>query len=214
MTWVRCLLFTFAVVLGATLSRWHGGGVFPAPKWVRNVAFSLPIGLSLIYINYQSLMSLGYGSFADVFAAIIATVCILLFKALGHGGGFDLAHSSKEPNNGRDLERIERWFFLYPKAYNSLPRYWYDALILAIKGALMALVPAAIIAVNSALGAVIMFGSGAIGFPLAYMIWWAVFDRFPKLITYLGGVPTELAEITSGGLFFGGFVLAIFTAVL
>ena len=213
MLWFRCLVFTFAVILGATLSRWHGGGFFKAAKWVKNLAFSLPLGLSLIFLSYQSLMTLGYGNFADVFAALLATGVILGFKALGHGGGFDLGHSEQEPPNGRDLERIEKWFFLYPRVYNSLPRYWYDALILTIKGGLMSAAPAAIIAVKSAIGAVIMLSGGLIGFPAAYMIGWFIFDNSPKILLKIGLEPTELAEFLSGASFFGAFVLAVFVVI-
>lgn len=209
---IRCVVFSVAVIIGATLSRWHGGGFFPAAKWLKNLLFALPIGLSLIFLSYQGLMTLGYGNFADVFAALIATLMILGFKAIGHGGGFDLGHSNQEPGNGRDLEKIERWFFLYPKAYNSLPRYWYDALILSIKGGLMAAAPAAIIAVKSVVSAVIMFSGGLVGFPLAYMIGWWLFDN-TSLLTKVRLAPTEFAEFVTGGLFFGAFVLSVFMVI-
>ena len=131
-------------------------------------------------------------------------------KAIGHGGGFDLGHSKKEPNNGRDLERIERWFGLYPKLYRLLPRYWYDVLIMTIKGGLLSIVPVAIIAVNTAAGAVIMLLGGLVGFPAAYMLGWALYDH-TKLLGRLGA--TEFAEFVSGALFFGSFVLAVFMLV-
>lgn len=209
---LRCLIFTATIILGSFLSRWHGGGFFPAPKWVKNLAFSLPVGVSLIFLSYQGLMTLGYGNFADVFAAILATGMILGFKAIGHGGGFDLGHSELEPGNGRDLERVERWFFLYPKAYNSLPRYWYDLLILIAKGGLMSLAPAALLGVKSLVAAVIMFSGGIIGFPLAYVIGWGFFD-YTELLTKLKLAPTELAELISGALFFGAFVLSVYVVI-
>lgn len=209
---IRCVLFTIAMVLGGVLSRWHGGGFFQAPKWLKNLAFGLPVGLTLIFLSYQSLMTLGLGQFADLFAAILATGFILAFKAIGHGGGFDLGHSSDEPGKGRDLERIEKWLFLYPGAYNSLPRYWYDALILAVKGGLIAAAPAVIIAFSSVFAGILVFFGGLIGFPASYMVGWWLFDN-TSLLPKLRLQPTELAELLSGAVFFGSFMLSVFMVV-
>jgi hypothetical protein len=209
---LRCLYFTCSVVLGALLSRWHGGGFFTAPKWLKNLLFALPVGLGLVFLSYESLATLGFGQFADLFAAFVATLMILGFKAMGHGGGFDLGHSKQEPGKGRDLERIEKFFFLYPKAYESLPRYWYDALILAVKGGLIAVAPAVVISFTSLLAGWFIFLSGLFGFPGAYMIGWWFYDH-TKILSKLKVEPTELAEYLSGGIFFGSFVLAVFMIV-
>lgn len=206
------MLFVCATCLGAFLSRWHGGGFFKAPKWVKNVAFALPLGLLLFYLLNQEVITLGYGKFADVFAAIFATAAILGAKAMGHGGGFDLGHSKEEPGEGRDLERIERWFFLYPYAYNVLPRYWYDALILYIKGALISLAPALLLGFKSTSAALLAFAGGALGFPAGYMLGWLLFEN-TLLLSRVGMVPTEVGEFVSGGLLFGAFVLAVFMVI-
>lgn len=118
-------LAVFAI-LGALLSRWHGGGFFSAPKLLKTGLFALfpAVCLGLMIPNDNVWTWLGWITFA-----LIVTGAV---KASGHGKFFDLG-SWKLP--AKD-ERIE---FIIKPLWGKIPEYWYDSLGMALKGLLMSL---------------------------------------------------------------------------
>lgn len=186
-------LAVFAI-LGALLSRWHGGGFFPAPKLLKTALFALfpAVCLGLMIPNDNVWTWLGWITFA--FAAT-GTI-----KASGHGGLFDLSTSEKEPFNGRDLEKIEH--LLYPWAYDLLDRYWYDSLGMALKGLLMSLgvaIPLLVYAPPLAVPVIL----GGIMLAPSYMIGWKFFPE---------KYATEVGEYLGGFFFYLGVYISLTNA--
>jgi hypothetical protein len=176
--------------LGALLSRWHGGGFHQSPKVIKNIAFALfpTIVLALIIPNDNTWTYSGWLVFC--FAVTLA------MKATGHGGNFDLGHSPKEPNAGRDLEALEG--LIYPYAYEWLPRYFYDALGMGMKGLFMSLGMAIPLLVYAPVLAVPVIIGGLL-LAVSYMIGWAFFpDKYA----------TEVGEYLGGFFFYMGASLA------
>jgi len=106
-----------AAVIGAVLSRWHGGGILQieVPKAYKSMIYAVPFA-AFSYLETQNLYI--------VFAAFV--LCSL-GKSMGHGGFFDLGHWDK-PRDDERLEFMIKWLKPY------LPEYWYDALGMALKG--------------------------------------------------------------------------------
>lgn len=185
-------LAVFAII-GALLSRWHGGGFFSAPKFIMTASFALfpAICLGLMIPNDNVWTWLGWVLFA---LFVTGTV-----KATGHGGVYDLGTSEKEPFNGRDLEKIER--ALYPWAYDMLNRYWYDSLGMALKGLLMSLgVAIPLLVYEPALSIPVILG----GIMLApsYMIGRLFTEKYA----------TEFGEYVGGFFFYLGVYISLTNA--
>jgi hypothetical protein len=178
-------------ILGAFLSRLHGGGFFHVPKVLNNIIFATPptIALALMIPNDNVWTYSGWLVFC--FATMIAT------KAMGHGGNFDLGHSEKEPYAGRDLEKIE--YILFPIAYDWLPRYWYDVLGMTLKGLLTSLgVAIPLLVYAPVLALPVLLGGLFMG--VSYMIGWAFFTEEKA---------TEVGEYLSGFFLYLGIWMAL-----
>jgi hypothetical protein len=185
-------------LLGGALSRWHGGGfVGGSPKMLKNFLWALPLAIGS-YIATQSWM-----------LSLIALVLCMFGKATGHGGGIDLGRNPKEPGAGRSPEKLE---YLILWLHGRMPRYWYDALLLAIVG--IAAVSGAILAmafVNPVAALFVAIGGAMKG--LAYMIGW----EFEKLLVTVEpddfNEPTELGEFLAGFFAYLAFALAFVMVV-
>lgn len=189
---ILSLQFLLAFLMGALLSRWHGGGFFRAPKWLKNFCWAFPIATtcSSLYLNfYCPLLS---AVFIFVLAASWTT------KTTGKGGSQDLAYSPEEPGNGRDIEVLEHLIYWL---YDKMPRYWYDVLGLAVNGLVAAAAPAIIIGyINPTAGAFMLLGGLAV--PAGYMIGWKIFPNHKGKGANDFNEATELGESISGGIYY------------
>jgi hypothetical protein len=216
-----------AALVGALLSRWHGGGfISGSPKILKALLWSLPIAgctakawyderypaVNWVWSISQNIEALNKIHFDVLFNVIIGFVFIsvlalcMLTRNTGHGGGMDMATSVKEPGAGREPEKLE---YLILWLHPILPRYWYDALLLSIIGLAGALAPAiAIGLINPTAGALVAFG-GAFGKASGYMIGWEIFEDGS------GEGPKDLNEATEiGELLYGLFYyVSFFTAL-
>lgn len=126
-TVISILLFA---CLGAVLSRMDGGGIIKLPEWVDKVGVTFPYAI----IGYMVVP----------WAAVPCMAFAWLGRALGHGGFFDLGSNPKEPNNGRDLERIEPAIYWL---HDNISRFWYDFIGLMLSGLMVTIIPAMFLAV-------------------------------------------------------------------
>lgn len=187
----RGLLVLVSAMIGGALSRWHGGGfVGGSPKILKAFLWALPFSLCTLFALLQD--TKGF-----VFIAAVTTGVLLwsmVFKNTGHGGGMDLAHSTKEPGAGRTPEKLE---YLILWLHGKMPQYYYDLLLLTIIG-LFSTAGAAIGVglVNVAAGAVIALGG--LGKPLGYAVGWWVFPEGR------GDGPKNFDEATAIGEFLTG----------
>ncbi len=176
------------VVLSAFIglvSRWHGGAFLDAPKLLKAFVWSVPLVLCSVFAVFPHT-----NFFVCVFIATSVLAWSMVFKQTGHGGGFDLGHSDKEPGAGRDPEKLE---YLILWLHGKMPRYWYDFLMMSIIGVFST--AGAAIAVGwyyPAAGVVIGIG-GLLKAP-AYAIGWVLDDA--KL---LGGLPETINHPTAIG---------------
>lgn len=206
-------IFSFAL-LGAIISRWHGGGfVGGSPKLLKNVIWAVPFGAfaAVVFDSKNRIITdwlqetferLSYIDFEIIDTVVLASAVALCFilcvlgKTTGHGGGMDLAHSDKEPggNPSRSPEKLEH---LILWLHGKIPQYWYDFLLLAIVGmaatsggifaaAFFGAVPAIVVATGGAMKAV------------AYAVGWKWFN--PKRGPY-----DQIDEATEVGEFLTGF---------
>ena len=168
----------------AFVSRWHGGGFFKAPKVLKNAVWAGALTVPVV-LAYGPLLG-----FHAAWPALVAFALCFAGKATGHGGGMDLGHSPKEPSNGRDLEKLE--FIIFP-LFDRIPRYWYDALLLALTG--LAAVSGAVIALTplNPIHGLILAAAGLLK-PLGYMIGW---KNFPD---NKNGAATVTGEVMAGFL--------------
>lgn len=208
-----------AAIIGAFLSRWHGGGfISGSPKLLKAFLWSAPFSAATwlaFFLNRRDITDwlqehihrLSYHPFdfelLDIWVPIIAAIIVLLgcmvFKNTGHGGGMDLAHSEKEPGGtpSRTPEKLE---YLILLLHDKMPRYWYDFLLLAIIGFFSTLFPAIAFGVVDILAGMILLAGGAFGKPVGYAIGWALHDA--GLVQKL---PDDLDEGTAVGEALTGF---------
>lgn len=209
-----------AAIIGAFLSRWHGGGfISGSPKLLKAFIWSLPfalasgaaIHLSDIPMNFFQWLderngeSCGYVETCHAawmlwaFSAgcgLAVLIGCMVFKNTGHGGGMDLAHNTKEPGKGREPEKLE-YLILWANAGKT--RYWYDFALLAIIGGFSTF-PAflAFSFVDIPAGMVVLAG-GLFGKPCGYAIGHALADK-----GLLEKLPDDLDHATAVGEFLTG----------
>lgn len=190
---IKAAAVAVTAVIGAFLSRWHGGGfIGGSPKLLKAFLWSLPFALSTwlaCFVHRRTVTDWLQGTFErlsyhpfdyellDLWVPIIAAVIVLLacmvFKNTGHGGGMDMATSPKEPGAGRTPEKLEYLIlWLHPK----MPRYWYDSLLLSVIGTFSTLAPALAVGIINPMAGVVMLAGGTLGKPVGYMIGWKVSD--------------------------------------
>ncbi len=200
---IFCLAFALG---GGWLSRMSGGGPPKLPwgldQWLYATPYML-IGLPALGA-IAAAMELNSKSKKYIHAVLpLAYFGAFIGKRTGHGGGLDMGTSEKEPGAGRDPEKLE---YLILWLHDKMPRYWYDALIMAITGIAVTL-PAGIVVgfLNPWAGAFLAV-SGLSKAP-AYMIGWAIYpDGTGRGIPHLNEA-TAIAEFLTG--FFGYAALAI-----
>jgi len=145
----------FLPILGALVSRWHGGGFFNLGKVWISLIWALPFA----YLVYTY----------NPWLAIPALALCALGKSSGHGNWFDLATM---PQGTR--ERLE---FIIRPLYGKIPEYWYDVIGLSVVG-LAAVSGGLLIAPYNPLGAVAIALAG-LAKPIGYMIGWKLWTS-PK----------------------------------
>lgn len=164
----KAALIAIIAMIGAGLSRWHGGGfIGGSPKILKAFLWSLPFAGIAVFAHWGS----DWKTLAAIGLGVLAWS--MVFKNTGHGAGMDLAHSDKEPGKGRDPEKLE---YLILWLHGRMPQYWYDFLLLTIIG-LFSVAGAAIAVgyVNPWAGAIIALGG--LGKPAGYAIGWAVYPE-------------------------------------
>ena len=167
---IKAVAVVAAGILGAFLSRWHGGGfISGSPKILKAFLWSLPFAAASGAAFHMD----GHSWVVTGVVAILVLAGCMVFKNTGHGGGMDLAHNSKEPGKGREPEKLE---YLILWLHGKMPQYWYDALLLAIIGAASTLLPAIAIGIVNPLAGLVVLAGGLFGKPLGYMIGWALSD--------------------------------------
>lgn len=179
-----------SVVLGAFISRWHGGGYFKTAKILKNMAWGAQLGVPTGLIYYLSELPLSL----SVSVGLAVTILCGALKGTGHGGGIDLGTNPKEPGEGRTVERLE--YIILP-LHDKINRRLYDTLLLSITG-IAAVLPAAIALGHiDILVGIIVFVMGALK-GLAYYIGWVAYD-----FKYRDGPkehqsPTKIGELLTG----------------
>lgn len=187
-------LLTIVVIIVSSLlgivSRWHGGAFLDAPKILKSFVWSIPLVLCSIFAVFQ------HTNFLD--CVLIGTSVLawsMVFKNTGHGGGFDLGHSDKEPGAGRNPEKLEQ---LILWLHGKMPRYWYDFLMMAIIGLFSTAGAAVSVGWFNPLAGVVI-AMGGLAKSIAYAIGWGLDDRgyligLPKTINH----PTAIGEVFTG----------------
>jgi hypothetical protein len=197
---VRIPLIAGPGILGAFLSRWHGGGfISGTPKLVKAFLWSAPLALCSVFAHLPDTKFFVYGIGVSICALIGCAVLIwsMVFKNTGHGGGMDVAHSPKEPGAGRKPEKLE---YLILWLHGRIPQFWYDVLLLAVIGAFsMAGAAVALGTVNIGAGLIVLAG-GALGKPVGYVIGHALADA-----GLLKNLPEDLDHGTAIGETLTGF---------
>lgn len=210
--------------LGAVLSRWHGGGYFKAPRWIKNVLWAVIPALFTAF------------AFLDAQKPVAAVVCGLVSfalciagKATGHGQYMSLGSVIKsiKPEKfdfivswffGRDprcwLQSMRKVLFLsadatlsdgalhdFVKQYGKTKLYWRCVFGLAVIG--LASVSGFVFMVawvNPAAAAIVALGGAAKS--VSYMIGWAAFPANKN------GIATATGEFLSGAFAYGALGLA------
>ena len=93
------ILIILCGVIGALISRWHGGGFFKSPKVLKNLFWAIPFALVSILAFHGSPL------WVQVLVAVIALALSIAGKAMGHGRGFRL----KEPVGQASTIESCRW---------------------------------------------------------------------------------------------------------
>ncbi len=204
--------------IGAFLSRWHGGGFFYAPKFIKTALWSVPFAvLSMVSVAPHVSTVVMIEVMLSVFTACFAA------KATGHGQYMSLG-TVWGYMDAEFVDPIVRLFFgrdprtmdgmkdrgnVYRRPrYNKL--YWRCVFGLFVLGLLSVAAPSMVVGyINIADGAIIAL-CGALGKPVAYMIGWLL-DRKDKL----DKLPAVLNHGTAiGELLTGFFTYLCFVAVL
>ena len=173
-------------ILGAFLSRLHGGGFFHVPKVLNDIIFVTPITIALALMIPNENVWTYSGWLVFCFVVTIVT------KAMGHGKFFDLG-TWKLPSKD---ERIE---FIIKPLYGKIPEYWYDVLGMTLKGLLTSLgVAIPLLVYTPALALPVLLGGLFMG--LSYMIGWAFFTEEKA---------TEVGEYLSGFFLYLGIWMAL-----
>jgi len=164
------------------MSRWHGGGfINGSPKALKTFLWSVPFAAAGVWASGWVM-------------GLVALALCMAGKATGHGGGMDLAHSPKEPGAAREPEKLE---YLILWAHPYIPRYLYDAILLALVG--FAAVSGGAVAVGwTDPLAGLLIAAGGLLKPVAYMVGWAVYPKGQ------GKGPPDLNEATEIGEFITG----------
>lgn len=173
-------------LLGGFINRWHGGGFFTAPRWVKQTIWALPF----ILTAWPHMLFVG-PAFIMCFAGI----------ATGHGRG----QSLKEPLTGmpEKIEILTLW------AQPHLSVYWYKVLILSVCGIAMA--SGGIIGLlftGHILGALILLIAGAIS-PIAYMLGWAIHPKEIGKGWWFFNTATQIGEWGTGVICYAGLAIAL-----
>lgn len=182
MEWFMLIpVFVIAAFIGGWISRMCGGASPGLPWGLQQWLYALP------YAVLVAPVSLWW-----VLPAYLAAV---MGKRTGHGGGMDLGTSTK----ARDPEKLE---YLILPLHGRIPEYWYDALLLALTGLAVTLVPGIVLAAYGHIATgLIIAASGLLKAP-AYMIGWAIFPTAKDDGDFWSD---DLDEATEIGEFLTGF---------
>ena len=160
-----------AGILGAFLSRWHGGGfISGSPKLLKAFLWSLPFALA----TGAAYQVDGHSWTVTAIVSVLVLAGCMVFKNTGHGGGMDLAHNNKEPGAGREPEKLE---YLILWLHGRMPQYWYDFTLLTIIGTASTLLPAVAIGIINPLAGMIVLAGGTLGKPCGYAIGWLIYPK-------------------------------------
>ena len=193
-------------ILGAFLSRLHGGGfISGVNKSLKNILWALPFGLLSIYAVFTATDNI----YMIISSFIISMGLCVVGKATGHGGGMDLAHSPKEPYNGRDPEKLE---YLILWLHGRINQYWYDALILAIVGFVSVSGAVLVLSFVNPLAAIVVALGGVLK-ALSYIIGWAVFMVVDFSCTDDLNEETEIGEVLTGFFAYAGLAIAAYMII-
>ena len=178
-------------LIGAVLSRWHGGGfIGGSPKILKAFLWSVPFAALSAFVHWDK----DWWIVASIAAAVLAFT--MVFRNTGHGGGMDLAHSPKEPGAGRTPERLE---YLILWLHGRMPQYWYDFLLMAIIGLFGALPLAIALWPVNMMAALVLVIFGTVGKCVSYANGWIIYDEVEDIF------PKDLEEATAIGEFLYGF---------
>lgn len=170
-----------AAYLGGWLSRWHGGGMFEAPKVIKNITWALPLTAIACYVS-------GWWG-------LLGLLCIA--KGTGHGrvwNPFIPLDTTKTP------EKLE-WPILW--LHGKIPDFSYKVIALSLIGLAATLGAAIAIGITSpAAGALCALG-GALK-PVGYVVGWVFWpDNHKSYATrtgeWGGGIPAY--GLTAVGVF-------------
>lgn len=187
MVFTMILLFG---LIGGWLSRMCGGAPPKLYFGVDQFLYAYPYALVASYF----LISLPSYLFPAAFS--VAYIAAIVGKRTGHGGGMDLGHSPEEPGQGRTPEKLE---YLILGLHGRIDQYWYDALLLAITGMAVTLVPGLILMVADPFWGAVVAVSG-ITKAHAYLIGWCIYPNGGGR-----GIP-HLNKATAIGEFLTGFM--------
>lgn len=164
-------------IIGAVLSRWHGGWLFKSPKTIKNIAWSLPLGI----IAFFALLI----AFPWYWAALGGTLAFglcLAGKATGHGRVWN-------PWLKLDLNvKPEALEFLVFWLHGKVSDFWYKNIAMGLIGFAAVSGTALAIGYVNIWAGLIAAAGGALGKPVAYLIG---FGRDKEL-------GNELAEFITG----------------
>lgn len=179
-------------VIGAFLSRWHGGGfIGGSPKLLKAFLWALPMAAATGAAYHYD----GHSWTVTAIVSFLVLAACMVFKNTGHGGGMDMAHSEKEPGAGRTPEKLE---YLILWLHGRMPRYWYDALLLSVIGTFSTLAPAIALGCINPWAGIVALAGGTLGKPLGYMIGWKTDEDHA----------TEIGEALTGAFAYTGVSLA------
>jgi hypothetical protein len=180
-------------IVGAFLSRWHGGGFGKPPKLLAGAVWSLPFA------------GVAYFATSQVWAACAVFALTLLFRQTGHGGAMDAGRSVKEPTAGRTPERLE-YAILWLNG--RIPARVYDAILNAVIGLFAVLSCAVAVSFAEPLAGALIALAGLLGRPTAYEIGHTLYDagslnRMPHWADHGSAI---------GELLYGAFIYAALAA--
>lgn len=187
------IIILLSSVIGALLSRWHGGGFGKPPKLLAAAVWSLPFAGVAQYATSQ------------IWVACAVFALTMLFRQTGHGGAMDAGRSAKEPNAGRKPEKLEH---LILWLNGRTPPRAYDGLLNAIIGCFAVLAASVAVCEASPYAGAVLMAAGMGGRPLAYDIGHSLEDagflsKFPHWADHGSAV---------GELLYGAFVYAALAA--